>query len=81
MERGFVVHSLNPKQLDRFRCKIRFHLTANPAHLTASPIALDRGCRACPGGDWRRIGLPDSERVLSDDTVGLKHPHGVYQAA
>ncbi len=61
----------------RVSCKIQSHLSKNPVALEQESNGLDRGCSACPGGDWRRIGLPDSERVSSGDAAGLEHLRGL----
>ncbi len=61
----------------RSGCKIQSHLSKSPIALEQESNGLDRGCSAWPGGDWRRIGLPDSERVSSGDAAGLEHLRGL----
>jgi transposase len=70
IERGFTVHAINPKQMDRFRD--RFTLAgakddSRDAEVMASALRTDRGCfRLLAGLDPVVIELREWSRIASD---------------
>ena len=57
--------------------RLSVEMLQNPIALEQESNGLDRDCSAWPGGDWRRMGPPDSERVSSGDAAGLEHLRGL----